>query len=495
MNKKITLIPISLVSIGLSILLLGCGSESSSVEQKKNISVPNKVDVNIPKVLQGGSKKQNSPEKAEEQNEIDASSLTNNSRGYIALKNNISEAESTKQNLQVNLLLADKIMPQIQEACKDTPLGRTCEIESGELSFVLDTNMRREINQIVDLEDSDNLREHTDKRLTLGKTTFTQYDSLADYQYALFMDMTPIERNFDTDTSLYTQTIKWSKDENRVWSTHTNEDKGSKSSMSLRYTKDKEGKTEMEIDDKHEFSTGSTGIKIATSSIMVDENGTIPSGDIISLENDTPTVENRSGEFHFKISNKNENFKIISNNSDFEDKREIGSSSSVGEISDQGGYLSFRGTFLENEYREKEKFDANSKIVFSGYCDSSQACDLDDESTWLTRGDESFAIPVEAKFVELSVTGGVLKTGLHLLLAPNSSIDSLSSEDIFDQMIGEIFSSKSRATGTLNTKEYLNKLSELVIVYVNYSKEEENIFKEPSFEVVTEQNRPLLKEE
>jgi len=327
--------------------------------------------------------------------------------------------------------------------------------------------------------------------MTLGKTTFTQHTDSEDYQYSLSMDMSAMIRRFETDTTIYTQIIKWSKDEKRVWSIYAQENEESTSNMSLRYSENENGQTQMEIDEESKFSGGSSLASTSTvsTSTPVDVNGTV-----INLGNDTPSIENIDEKFYFKITNKDDYFKIISNSSYLEDEKKIDSSSSVGEISDEGGYLNFRGVFLENEYREKEKFDANGNIVFSGYCDSLEACDLNDESTWVEQGDNTFEPAIDIDIVELAVSSGNLEEGNYLLLAPNTDITKLSVEEVFDAVIGDIYVEKEVLYGVLYKKEYLPVLDSLILVRVTFDIEsaKEDTSMEASFELVTAENRPVL---
>jgi hypothetical protein len=201
-------------------------------------------------------------------------------------------------------------------------------------------------------------------------------------------------------------------------------------------------------------------------------------------------------EFHFKITNKDDYFKIISNSHYVENEKKIESSSSVGEVSDDGGYLNFRGIFLANEYREKEKFNANGNVIFSAYCDSSEECDLNDERTWLEHGDNTFEPAIEVEFVELSINGGNLKEGMYLLLASNTDISKLSVEEVFDATIGNIYVSNNFTYGSLHTKKYLTQLDTLLLVHVILDIEsvKKDPLKEGSFELVNAENRPVLRE-
>ena len=499
-----------LISIGLALLLVGCGSDSKSSSDNSNkISVPTKIDMEMPKALKTDKSSKTEPlQKDEVPTPIEPQQgrEPNKSQGYYQLKDDIENAEDMQIELKVNLLLADKIMPQIQKECNDTPVEETCTIEANKLSFVLDEDMKKNIVEITReefTEDYANSKGATesDKTFTLGEVSFTQHNSDADYQYVLKMDMSSFDNPYSQNSSSI-QTIKWSKDENRVWSIRNFSSDDSSSNISIRYLKKANGETQMEIDDDYEskVSTSTVSIGVAPDSAQSTKNSDA-SEDVISLENDTPTIEKMRGEFHFKISNLNDYFKINSNSKDFQDDQEMGVMSSIGEISDKGGYLSFIGRFMGGEeYREKNQFDANGEVVFSGYCNSSESCDMNDETTWLTYSedgyqDEDFAVDRENSLVALNVTGGELKDGQYLLLAPNTKIDNLSTEEVFDAMVGEIYVSRDLKFASLNSKEYLDSLDDLVILYVDFNIDEEETLKEPTFEVVTADKRPVLTEE
>lgn len=478
-NKKI------LISIGLSLLLIGCGSDSKSedTDTSTKISVPSQIDVAVPKAL----KSDKDTTKNKFQKTEDEIPETANSGGFFQLQSNIAEAEFMKTDLKINLLLAEKIMPQIQQECVDIPVGTTCDIEADKLSFVLDTTMINEINEITGEEAPPESMENVERTIKLGKTSFTQYDQSEEHQYALIMDMTPVENSFGSSVQESIQTIKWSKDENNVWSTYSTSDNSSKSNMSLRYLKKANGEVEMEIDDNYE---GTTTQSIPTT-LADGEDATSPVHESNKIK----------GEFNFKIVNANENFKITSNSSDYEDEKRIGTTSSIGEISDKGGYLSFRGFFFETEYREKEQFDGSGNIVSSIYCDSEQSCNLNDESTWIkndtqsTSGSEPIIDIPQSSFVELIITGGNLKEGQTLLLKPDTNIDNLTMDNIFNSVIGEIYVSENETFGMLDSKDYVNQLEQLIMVHLDFDMEEninEDVFKEPTFEVVTTENRPTL---
>lgn len=469
-NKKI------LISIGLSLLLIGCGSDSNSdiTSKKQNISVPNKIDVKTPKVLKGEST--DSATSKIQKTELQSG----NSRGYLQLKENIAETEFMKNDLKINLLLAEKIMPQIQEECQDIPTGTTCNIEAGKLTFVLNNTLIREIGDITGEIPSKVLTKEQEKTLKLGKTSFTQYTQSKEHQYALVMNMTPIENSFGSTVKESIQTIKWSKDENNVWSTYSTKDNSSHSSMSLRYLKKDNGEVEMEIDDDY-------------NAVSVESMVSTPvNGDPDTSEHKTSDI---SGKFNFKIINSDENFKVTSSSSDYENGERIHTTSSIGEISDKGGYLSFRGFFFNTEYREKEQFDAKGNVVSSIYCDSAQECSLNDESTWIKADTQGTSEPIptleESTFVELIVTGGNLEEGQTLLLKPDTNIDKFTMDEVFNSVVGEVYVSEDELFGILNSKDYINQLDKLIMVHLDFDIEE-NTFKEPTFELVSAEDRPTL---
>jgi len=470
-----------LISIGLSFLLLGCNSDSSksNTAETQKVSVPTTMEMKLPKPLKSSSvTKQKQLKKVEKDS-------TDKNRGYLELKEKVYVAESELTMVKVNLYLADKLMPQIQEACADIPLAQTCEIAEGELSFVLDREMKNDIMEIIGETTPDDTPDET---LALGKTTFTIYGDAEDYQYVLVMDMSMMMSEEEIDKTTYLQTLKWSKDETRIWSIYSTKNEDTTSSISSRYSMGKDGQTQMEID---ESLNGLSQISTASTSTPVDSN------DTLNLEDDTSTVEMKTDEaFHFKLTNREDYFKIVSNSRYIENEKKIYSDSSIGEISDNGGYLNFKGVFLDNEYREVNKFDANGDSVFSAYCDSSQACDLNDETTWLEQGDSTFEPTIDVQMTELSVTGGNLKEGGYLLLAPNSDISKLSVEEVFDATIGDIYVDKEVTFGTLYQKEYLSGLDSLVMIRLIFNMDEGIVdpTKEANFELVKAEDRPLLSE-
>jgi len=470
-----------LVSIGLSFLLLGCNSDSSksTTSEMQKVSVPTTMEMKLPKPLKSSSAtKQKQLKKVEKDS-------TNKNRGYLELKEKVSVAESELTMVKVNLYLADKLMPQIQEACADIPLAQTCEIADGELSFLLDSEMKNDIMEIIGETIDDDTPDET---LALGKTTFTIYGDDEDYQYVLVMDMTAMSLESETDTATYLQTLKWSKDETHILSIYSKKNEEMTQTTSSRYIVGEDGQTQMEIDESF---NGISKISTASSSTVFDENGTV-----VNLENDTPTIEKIDDTFHFKLTNKEDYFKIVSNSAYLENENQIYSDSSVGEVSDKGGYLNFKGVFLDNEYREVNKFDANGDSVFSAYCDGSEGCDLNDETTWIEQGDTTFEPDIEAQMTELSVTGGALKKGSYLLLAPNSDISQLTTKEIFDAAIGDIYVDKEVTFGTLYQKEYLSSLESLVMVRLIFNMGEEPIDpeKDIKFELVKAEERPQLSE-
>ena len=284
-----------LLSIGLSLLLLGCNSSNndkkSDTPQAEKVSVPKNIDMKVPKAL---TKEGTSQKRLQKIEALESAQ----SRGYTQLKDEIANAEEERKVVQVNLLLADKLMPKIQDLCVDIPIFQTCEIGEGELTFVLDSAMRTDIGNIM----GETLPTDTpDKEMSLGETTFTIYPDSKDYKYVLTMDMSPMIRRDVTDTTVYLQTLKWSKDEKRVWSIYKT---GDNATMSLRYTKNANGQTQMEIDDNSKLSgdaisEGLNTASVSTStSIPIDGNASV-----INLGNDTPSIQSMEEQFDFKVTN------------------------------------------------------------------------------------------------------------------------------------------------------------------------------------------------
>ena len=487
MNRIKILLAISISTL----LLLGCGGSSSnkkdrdvsdikstdinntdtnSVDSKPSISIPKEINIDIPKALKDSSKR---AEKGSRRVRKQHKAELGESRGYLQLKDEISQLEDMKSDLEINLLFAGQLIGDIEKSCQDISLGTTCTIEANKLSLLFTQDIIDEMSKIMGEIGSSMLGE----TIPLGEVKFTQYSGSETFQYALAMDMSDIEEGEDAGSS--TQTIKWSKDETHVFSSYSYRDDTFENEMTMDYTKKADGQREMRTDDTY-------------------------------FDKETQD----RGSFHFKIvqlPDEEEHFKVESSSKDsmvFDSDRFDSSFSSKGEISPQGGFLTFVGLFEgDDEFKEKELFDGEGNIISSSYCDTLSDCKLDDESTWLEYGevdfelddefdiDESFEELEDFEFTPLSVTGGNLQEGEYLLLSPtllpsDIDIEQMSLEMILNASVGDIFSFEGEVMASLHSSSYKDQLNSLILVREILSEEEE--FVEPSFKIVADIDRPTL---
>jgi hypothetical protein len=459
MNKKNILL-----SIGLSLLVLGCNGSSnsnsddtneenpSSVQQK--ISVPKKVGMTIPQALKKTSQTTTSQKLSDEE---DAPPELEGSRGYMQLKEQVAELENIRQDMEMNLLLIGELMSDIESRCAGTAISTTCTIPAGELFLTFSDTL---IDEVVALDsEAEGMRGET---IPLGKIEFTQYADSQTFQYGFKM----IDEGEEGD---YIQTVKWSKDENHILSAYESNEADFAFNMSIDYTQKANGEKVMTMDDTFRNGDGWDTFQLN----IVDK-----------------------GAEHYLVTSSNsmgtENF------------------SSTGELSNQGGFLIFSGKFGNDEFREKELFDGEGNLISGSFCDSSSTeCILSDPTTWLVYGEDSFEIEEgldfdidegfddldEYEYIPLDVTGGNLNGEYYLLLAPEKlpegvAIESLSMEVIYEAQVGCLYNYDGEVSGTLLFSSYKEQLGSLVLI--------QEIFNEnleapaPSFRSVASGDSPTL---
>ena len=304
----------------------GCGMMANPKEEDKELSAPQKVSMEMPKELQG--KKREQKPKEEERRSL----------GYLELKDDVAQAEEEIADLELNLLFVNQVIADIDSRCSSIELNKICTIEDGVLSFEIDENLSKKIDDpnylIGDI-------------IVFGKTEFVRYSEQAPYQYKIKLD-----NNF-VDAISSTETIKWSKDEQRIYSWFEEET-----------TKDK-------LDIKVDFNISTSGEKIMQ---IIDSyfNKLTKESDEFNLSIVKKVDEPR----HYEVLSTSQILQYI------DAKEEKSYFSSEGELSSSGGYLLFRGEFFDEEFREREIFDGSGEPVESYYCISDMDCDMEDEWTW-----------------------------------------------------------------------------------------------------------------
>lgn len=423
----------------LLFFLLGCGTmfdEDKNSSSKEKITIPKEVSIEIPEILKKDDKnKKNSNKKR-------FLKVTKKpiSRGYMQLKNSIESVEETQELLNINLLLAEQVIDNIVTLCKETAISTTCKIDSGEVLFVFNDKFITDVRKILG-EDDYEIEEERDKVYPLGKIEFTQYNQDEIYQYDLVMDITLISATTDNnDTTI--QIIRWSSNEKQVFSSTTIKE----NSISIDYLKKNNAEKQMVINNKY-------------------------------YEKQSDLI----GNLYLKIIERGDENQTFDINSIYNNN--IEKSSSIGEISNQGGFLSIAGDYDSELYKEHYLFNNNGEIISSRYCDNSLICDLDDNNTWIDMFTE----------IRLGGTGGDIKDdAYYLLFHPNTNIEAFSldtKEDveyIIGSIIGELFIFENSIYGTLLDNTYTNQLDKILIVQFD----SENI-KNP-FIFLTKKERPTL---
>ena len=319
--------------------LLGCGTmfdENKNSSSKEKITIPKEVSIEIPKIL----KKDDKDKKNSNKKRFLKVTKKPISRGYMQLKNSIESVEETQELLNINLLLAEQVIDDVVKLCKETAISTTCKIDSGEVLFVFNDKFITDVRKILG-EDDYEIEEERGKVYPLGKIEFTQYNQDEIYQYDLMMDITLLSATTDNnDTTI--QTIRWSSNEKQVFSSTKIEE----NSISIDYLKKNNAEKQMVINNKY-------------------------------YEKQSDLI----GNLYLKIIERGDENQTFDINSIY--KSNIEKSSSIGEVSNQGGFLSIAGVYANELYKEHYLFDNNGEIISSRYCDNRLICDLDDNDTWI----------------------------------------------------------------------------------------------------------------
>lgn len=402
------------LAMAASLLLIGCGggggttpnNEEEATEITQTITIPTKIDMEMPKLLiMPNNTTQNKTARILHKEETNESSFA-----YEILKDEIAYAESLKTNLQADLILANEMMPMIEEYCQDIPINTTCIIEEDELTFTLEQELIDEINTISE-EPLD--ASFIEEPLLVGRIEFTEYNNNPDYRYALTIDTTKMEQVLTNiihlGIELSIQTIKWTKDENSIYSSYSYQDKHGEINFTLDYLKKVTGQKELQ------------------------ENFYIKDMDMdIESTFNLKLIDKATADKRYEIRSNSNNIMYI------EGQRKQDQLTSFGEISNQGGFLNFTSILDDNIWKDKELFDADGNLIASTYCATLFSCDLNDETTWLSFEDENTELNTTSNLIQLNIAGGNLQEGAYLLFPPNTETANMSLDQLFNNSIGDI---------------------------------------------------------
>jgi len=385
--------------------------------------------------------------------ENNQSTVVVNNIGYNQLKNSISQIKDIVTIAQVNLVLLEKVMPQVLDKCDGMI---SCVFEPKYLSIVLDNET---ISQIDDITKDSNFTIKVDdnatNKLLLGKVSFSKYnDYNRSYNYELTLDMVSdninlvyakVDKNstdnnitdidkVDTNITEY-QNFKWSDDNANVTTRYFYQDSNTTTDISIFYLVDENGKETMHVYNSNANNTHKENMNL-TLADKEDNNSTI----------------------------------ILQSNSieQFSDgnKSNISSFSTNAEISDKNSTLLFAGSVSDNN-------NTTSEVN----CDNNSSCDEN----------SSRVISNNLELHELNITDGNLTDGSYILLPPYMDIRGLQLIDIFRLTLGTFTILHNKAQGEIHNNSYNDMINSLTIVKMNESQNSTNMF-----EIVPEEDRPTI---
>jgi len=376
-----------------------------------------------------------------------------NNIGYNQLKKNISQIKDIVTIAQVNLVLLEKVMPQVLDKCEGM---MSCVFEPKYLSIVLDNETISQIDNITkDSNFTIEVDDNVTNRLLLGKISFSKYyDYNRTYDYELTLDMVSDNINIvyekldnnisdsnitdknktDINISEY-QNFKWSEDNKNVITKYFYQDSNKTVDISIFYLVDEYNKETMHVvnnnkDIKHQENMNLT--------LSEDED-----------DNSTVLLQSNSIE-QFNDGN----------------DTNISSFSANGEISDDSSTLLFAGS------------SSNSSSTSEISCDNNSSCDENG----------SFDISSHLELHELNITDGNLTDGSYILLPPYINIKDLKLIDIFKLTLGTFTVFHDKAQGEIHNNSYNDMIDQLTIVRMNESQNSINMF-----EVVPKKDKPIIK--
>lgn len=389
------LLPLSLITTLLLFTACGGGGGDTPPEDETNepspktVTVPQKISIDIPVALKN--------ERTTDVNigklSLDGLTADENvqSYGYQQLTSTISQAEGTIESVKENMKYLTLMMPDISKECSDTTENETCTIPEGVIKLKVEG-----------------------VTLSMGEILYTKQDDNQKYQQVVVLDLKPTLEEMGATLEKDLETVEWSTDENHIETISNYADSEGKFNMHLIFDKESSGTSTMNITNSFQFASDK-GTFILNIADKNDINNTVDvtmNGTFIGV---------------------------------FEDNILSDTYNMVGSVSNNGGYLTSTGTFLEDKFSEKETFDKDGKLLKSKFCHNftnfENTCSLEDESTWQTFdevhgldsvefNDEIFTNDVE-KTLYLEINGEELETGRYTLLPQNIN---LIDGDVFERV-------------------------------------------------------------
>jgi hypothetical protein len=377
------------IGIATTLLLCGCGNDNNRTQEEKVNNLPQEINTNKLIVLTNP--------KVDENESLQR-------YGHHTLQNHLESVEATQKLLEINLLMAEKLMKDIRSHCERTNVGEFCDIEEGILSLILDDELIDEMSKVVGESLDDEELAKKGEEIPFGRMTYIEYDKTEVHQYNLLMDTTIQEKFLGSEGVDSAAEIKWSEDKRQVFSFYS-------------------------------FNDGNL-----TNTLSLDLNKSDTNVSRVLIENKITDNQNKvynDGYFAFYEHN-NEGLKLygsmITNDSDYNLSSDIYLS---GNLLVENPALNYVGKINDIRFEEHVTFDNKSSIISSRFCNENLECVLHDETTWFRPEDKKndellYDVPSAVSAYGYSPTELKIKfrvnadTGTYYLFRPGTNFSYLS---------------------------------------------------------------------
>jgi len=433
-------------------VIFGCGYQSTPSEDNKystpNTSqptskiLPEKISVNFPTALKDtiSSTSNSSDNKLEEKKEINLNQL----------QKDIYRVEDVVQISEFNIILLEQVMPEILKSCDGI---ESCIFEDGELSFLLDKKIISEIDKALDKKERDFLNKEG-TLVSLGQIEFSKYENQK-YEYELKFNM--LNSSFikeDSSIKKQIQILKWSNTTDKVTITYLYNNDINTINTTIRYFINKEGEELMYISDKNDTN--------------------------VSIENRTIVVKNSDNNSTYSLTS-NTTIQQLSENetntSHFSTNIEVDDSSSHLLLLDKNTTLDLNHIPNINDNLNVVVVPTKPIVVTGPGHDT----DTNRIPSTVSEVDNSSTLFV------FEVDGDGLASGDYILLKPDTDTTTLNLEEILNASIGSFSVTEGKPQGALYSNEFLDILSELIIVKIIDSQESTEVS-----EFIVIENKPKL---
>ena len=461
-----------LILLFVFFVYIGCGLMGQPEKDEKGLQIPEKISVDVPKMLSDGTVTQ----KIEK---IKVPRIEGDATRYEKVQGYITEVESVVNEIKSNLFLGNHIIADIEKQCEEVALDNICTIPKETLSLIVTQEILDRLKLLVP-----NVFEYGDtkslkgERLFFGIVEFVKHDENSTYQYSLQMDMSNINGRlafYDTQKApKIIQLIKWSDDENRIFSSITTKyESGLDFPWTLQYYNSPKLEESMHLNDRTIGNADySSTNRLFSLTNKYDKNKT----SIVKLNS---------------IESQETNSKVA-----------IEQVSSFIKLTKDMGVQKFTQTnTLFHSYiklNREEVFDGDGLLLATTYCDTeSSECDLYDSATWYSDAeDESiFNSLSEVNFEELKIDGGSLKDGEYFLLPLGYDVAELTAQKVLELRVGEFTILGKTRQGVLYDISFADKLDKLQLVYAKYNDNLDALLRDKNkslFEVVRSEYLPKI---